>query len=128
MAHDPRLVDAIEAALEACADQDFDAWLSRWATPAGLDLGAPEPPDKHKSFTSRRAATAALDAIEAAGCVVVPVVPTERMLEAGVNAVRDFRAACEADGSNIVILDNPVALAAVSVRAALQAARPGAQP
>ncbi len=40
-----RLVAAVDSAL----DEAFDAWLERWATPAGLCLDAPDPPRRLKT-------------------------------------------------------------------------------
>lgn len=108
MAHDPAIREAVARGI--CNQRKpkpvdaIDAWalLNHWS-----EYGAKDAEDELREILAE--ATAALDAIEAAGCVVVPADPTPEMRGAG----RQTRQ----DGYN-----------EVAIWDAMVAARPGARP
>lgn len=65
----------VEQAVARELDRDFEAWLARWCSPAGMFADAPEPPTRYKTSPAkigRAALKAHAEWLEEQGLVVVP--------------------------------------------------------
>ena len=71
------MVERVARAIEFELDRDFEAWVERWGTPAGICDDAPNPPSRYKT-SPQRIARAAIKEMQN---------PTRPMLRAAARAM-----------------------------------------